>query len=60
MTIRYGTPHRYHVHDIDAASLLEATRIGLDHFPDADVGRPDLVEIRLHADPDDRHDAPEG
>ena len=54
MTVRIGKPGRqYDMQDLSAESLLDALRQALERFPhDGESG--DLLEIRLHSDPEQR------
>jgi hypothetical protein len=54
MTVRIGRPGRqYDMQDLSAHSLLDALRQALERFPQDGEGG-DLLEIRLHTDPDQR------
>ena len=54
MTVRIGKPGRhYDMQDLEAGSLLDALRLALERFPQ-DGANGDLLEIRLHTDPDAR------
>ncbi len=57
-TIRYGSPPRYHVVNVEAATLRAAIgRIAGEFPPDAEASA-DLLELRLRADPDSREFTP--
>ncbi|HSL70842.1 MAG TPA: hypothetical protein VK864_11415 [Longimicrobiales bacterium] len=54
VTIRIGRPGRqYDVHDVDAGSLRDALEHVLARYP-ADAEAADLLEIRLHVEPEER------
>ncbi len=54
MTVRIGQPGRhYDLQDIDAATLHDALRLALEHFPKG-AERADLLEIRLQVDSAER------
>jgi hypothetical protein len=60
VTIRFGSPRQqYHVVDITANSLREATRIAVDRFPEAALATADLSEIRKQTEPEEREYGPE-
>jgi hypothetical protein len=51
MTLRHGAPgKRYHVVDIEAASLRDAMMQAVNAFPAAMDASADLVEIRVHVE----------
>jgi len=57
ITIRWGSPgQRYHVEDVEAQDLSDATRRAAERFPDAARATADLVEIRLHSAQAERTD----
>ena len=58
-TIRYiAGAQRYHVEDVDAASLDEAMRLLLDLLPAAVRETADLLELRRQADAESRDYTP--
>lgn len=60
MTLRHGAPgQRYHVVDIEAASLRDAMMQAVNAFPQGMDATADLVEIRVHVDPEARSYGPE-
>jgi hypothetical protein len=58
LTIRYGSPHRYHMADIEAVSLEAALRDAASQVPEAAGDSADVVELRRMADPDTRQYGP--
>lgn len=60
MTLRHGAPgKRYHVVDIEADNLRAAMTQAVNAFPPGAESSADLVEIRVHVEPEQRHYAPE-
>jgi hypothetical protein len=58
ITVRYGSPrHKYHVMDVAADTLRDAMIAAAGQMPDP-ATMPDLVEIRLHQDPEAREFTP--
>jgi hypothetical protein len=53
LTLRFGTPRRYHIADLAATSLADALAMFLAQYP-GEAGDADLLEIRLQADPEQR------
>ena len=60
MTLRHGTPaRRYHVVDIEADNIRAAMMQAVNAFPPDGEGTGDLIEIRVHVDPEQRNYSPE-
>lgn len=59
MTVRYGEPRpRYHMEDVEAASLPDALRQAAESLPDDVAATAELVEIRRMRAPEEREYAP--
>jgi hypothetical protein len=50
---------RYHVVDIEADNIRAAMMQAINAFPPGGEDSGDLVEIRVHVDPEERNYAPE-
>lgn len=60
MTLRHGAPgKRYHLVDLDAPDLRAALMQAVNAFPAGSEGTADLVEIRVHVEPEERSYTPE-
>jgi hypothetical protein len=60
MTLRHGKPaRRYHVVDIEAENIRAALMQAVNAFPPDGEVTGDLIEIRIHVDPDARNYSPE-
>ena len=60
MTLRHGSPgKRYHVVDLDAPDIRAALMQAFNAFPPGAEASGDLIEIRVHVDPDARNYTPE-
>ena len=60
MTLRHGSPgKRYHIVDIEAEDLRAAMMQAVNAFPAGTESSADLMEIRVHADPEQRAYTPE-
>jgi hypothetical protein len=60
MTLRHGSPgKRYHVVDLDAPDIRAALMQAVNAFPPGAEASGDLIEIRVHVDPDARNYTPE-
>jgi hypothetical protein len=60
MTLRHGSPaRRYHVVDIEAENMRDAMMQAVNAFPADGERTADLVEIRVHVDPEERNYSPE-
>ena len=60
MTLRHGSPgKRYHVVDLDAADIRAALMQAINALPPGSEATGDLIEIRVHVDPEERNYAPE-
>ncbi len=60
MTLRHGTPsRRYHVVDLDAPDIRAALMQAVNAFPPDGDQTGDLVEIRVHVEPEQRNYTPE-
>jgi hypothetical protein len=58
VTIRYGHPQRYHMQDVQAASLVEAMRLAGERLLPEVGETADLLEIRVQLEPEDRQFGP--
>ncbi|MGH7502547.1 MAG: hypothetical protein ACREL7_12410 [Longimicrobiales bacterium] len=54
VTIRWGRPSRYHIEDLDAPGLSEVFERLPRAVPGEVLESGDLVEIRIHVDPEGR------
>lgn len=55
MTLRHGAPgKRYHVVDIEAENLRAAMMQAVNAFPPGADSSADLMEIRVHVEPEQR------
>lgn len=60
MTLRHGSPgKRYHVVDLDAPNLRAALMQAVNAFPPGGENTGDLIEIRVHIEPEQRDYTPE-
>jgi hypothetical protein len=60
MTLRHGAPRqRYHVVDIDAPNIRAALMQAVNAFPADGESTGDLIEIRVHVEPEQRDYTPE-
>ena len=60
MTLRHGTPaRRYHVADLNAPNIREALMQAVHAFPEDGEATGDLIEIRVHVEPEERSYGPE-
>ena len=59
-TIRYVASgrHRYHLEDVDAATLMDAVRLAAERVPAEVSSTADLVEVRVQVDPEGREFVP--
>ena len=55
MTLRHGSPgKRYHVVDLEAPDIRAALMQAVNAFPPGGEATGDLIEIRVHVDPEAR------
>jgi hypothetical protein len=60
MTLRHGSPgKRYHVVDLDAPDIRAALMQAVNAFPAGSETTGDLIEIRVHVEPEQRNYTPE-
>ena len=60
MTLRHGSPgKRYHVVDLEAPDIRSALMQAVNAFPPDGEKTGDLIEIRVHVDPESRNYTPE-
>ena len=60
MTLRHGTPARhYHVVDLEAPNIRAALMQAVNALPPDGEATGDLIEIRVHVDPEARAYGPE-
>lgn len=60
MTLRHGSPgKRYHIVDLEAPDIRAALMQAINAFPRGGELTGDLIEIRVHVDPEARTYSPE-
>jgi hypothetical protein len=60
MTLRHGsTGKRYHVVDLEASDMRAALMQAVNALPPGGDTTGDLIEIRVHVDPEERNYSPE-